>query len=80
LNDNVAGRRALSYLKQRGFSLETIDRFQLGYALKGWDNLLKFLSTKHVSPALAESAGLVIARKGKTGLMLMRRLSGSVVA
>jgi DNA primase len=67
LKDKVAGRRALSYLKQRGFSLETIDRFQLGYAPEGWDNLLKFLSSKQVSPALAETAGLVIARKGKSG-------------
>ena len=67
LNDNVAGRRALSYLKQRGFSPETIDRFQLGYAPKGWDHLLKYLSRKHLSPALAETAGLLIARKGKSG-------------
>ena len=67
LLDKVAGRRALSYLKHRGFSPDIIDRFKLGYAPKGWDNLLKFLSRKQISPTLAETAGLVIARKGKSG-------------
>lgn len=67
LNDNVAGQRALSYLKQRGYSPETIDRFKLGYAPKGWDNLLKYLSRKHISTNLAETAGLVIARKDRSG-------------
>lgn len=67
LVETVAGKRALSYLKGRGFSDEIIDRFHLGYAPRGWDNLLRFLSKKHISTALAETAGLVIARKDKSG-------------
>jgi DNA primase len=68
LNGTVAGKRALSYLKQRGFSREIVDRFNLGYAPKGWDNLMRFFAKKRISPSLLETAGLVVARKNSPGV------------
>lgn len=44
--------KAWVWLKQRGYSQETIKSFQLGYAPKG-NQLLKMLKEKEVSPALS---------------------------
>ena len=67
LNSHVAGQRARSYLNKRGFSGDTIERFNLGYALKGWDQLNRFFSKKRISGKLLETAGLVVARKDQRG-------------
>ncbi len=67
LIDTVAGKQALSYLNQRGFSRKIVDHFNLGYAPKGWDNLMRFFAKKHISPSLLETAGLVVARKNSPG-------------
>jgi len=67
LIDGVAGKRALSYLKKRGFSREIIDRFDLGFAPKGWDHLIRFFSKKRISPPRLETAGLVVAKKNHSG-------------
>ncbi len=56
-----------SYLKKRGFSAEIIDKFHLGYAPKGWDNLLNFFSKKGTSLALVEKSGLILPKKDKRG-------------
>jgi DNA primase len=68
LIEGLAGKQALSYLKKRGFSQEIIDRFNLGYAPKGWDNLLRYFSKKRISPVRVEKSGLVVKRKDKSGL------------
>ena len=65
LIDSVAGQRALSYLKERGFSQEIIDRFHLGYAPKGWENLLRNFTKARISSTLVEMSGLVVKRKDK---------------
>jgi DNA primase len=57
----------LSYLNERRFSREIVDRFNLGYAPKGWDNLLRFFTKKRISRSLLETAGLVVARKNSPG-------------
>jgi DNA primase len=67
LTETVAGQRALSYLNGRGFAGDIIDQFYLGYAPKGWDNLLRYSAKKGVSPSHLESAGLVAARKNSPG-------------
>ncbi len=67
INHQVAGE-ARSYLKKRGLTGETIDKFQIGFAPPSWDSLLKFLNKKGFAPEKLEKLGLVLARsKGKPG-------------
>ena len=61
------GINPLNYLKKRGFSQQIMDTFHLGYAPRGWDNLLNFLSKKGVPPALIEKSGLILPKKDKRG-------------
>jgi len=58
---------AREYLKGRGINLETVKKFQLGFAPNEWDALLKYLKTMGLSEELMLKAGLVIAREAKTG-------------
>jgi DNA primase len=58
---------ARDYLKSRGVDLETVKKFQLGFALNEWDALLKYLKSKGISEELISKAGLIIAREGKNG-------------
>ena len=57
---NTAG--PINYLLNRGIKLETIKEFHLGVATSGWDSLINFLKSKHVSLALMEQAGLVLPK------------------
>lgn len=63
--ESAAGARA--YLTRRGLTSETLAAFQLGYAPKGWDHLLKFMTRQRFAPSLLEKAGLVAARKEGSG-------------
>ena len=67
LGQGGAGRRAGDYLRQRGLTAETVERFELGYAPPGWDNLLRFLTGRRIQPVLMEKAGLVVARREANG-------------
>jgi DNA primase len=67
LSDSAAGKKALTYFKQRGMNQDTINGFKLGYAPGGWNNLLNFFKKKKVSAALIEKCGLVIPRKNENG-------------
>ncbi len=55
--------RARAYLDERGLNRETIDRFQVGYALDRWDALLNYLSDKGYSLADISEAGLIVERE-----------------
>ncbi|MGX6442783.1 DNA primase [Neobacillus sp. K501] len=57
------GQHALEYLLKRGFTRESIDKFQIGYSLNSWDFVYKFLSKRDFSPDLMEKAGLIIKRE-----------------
>ena len=61
------GRRALDYLRQRGFSPQTIKRFGLGFAPNEWDALLTAAQEEHLDPETLEKAGLVIERNDGSG-------------
>ncbi len=50
---------ALIYLKKRGFSEDTISKFELGFAPNGWDDALKYLKSKGYSEKDMERCGLV---------------------
>lgn len=58
---------ALDYLLRRGVTHQSIADFQLGYAPRGWDSLLGFMTRKKYSPMLLEKAGLIVARKDGSG-------------
>ncbi len=57
------GQKALEYLLERGFSTQSIEKFQIGYALDSWDFDYKFLISKKFQPELMEQAGLIIKRE-----------------
>ncbi len=67
LLDMNRGRRASTYLAERGMTPEIIKKFQLGYAPPGWENLGRYLNRKKVSFDLLKKAGLVIERKEGQG-------------
>ena len=57
------GQNALEYLLARGFSKQSIEKFQIGYALNSWEFDYKFLMNKQFHPKLLEKAGLIIKRE-----------------
>ncbi len=56
------GQHALEYLLERGFTKESIEKFQIGYSLSSWDFTLKLLTKKGFSIEVLEKAGLIIKR------------------
>ena len=67
LRSDKSGQAAMAYLNKRGLSSEIIDRFNIGYAPRGWDNLLNFFSKMGVSLARVEKSGLILPKKGGRG-------------
>ncbi|MGJ7921401.1 DNA primase [Neobacillus sp. LXY-4] len=57
------GQEALEYLLKRGFTNESIEKFQIGYALPSWDYTFKLLTKKGFSIDLLEKSGLIIKRE-----------------
>ncbi len=61
-----SGKHALEYLKKREINLDTIEKFGLGYAPEGWDNLLRAAQKEGISNKILISAGLIVENeKGK---------------
>ncbi len=54
----------LSYFKERGFTSETIKKFQLGYSPETWDAFTKEALTKGYKQEFLEAVGLTIPRDG----------------
>jgi DNA primase len=68
LTQSKAGAAALEYLHGRGFTDETIERFQLGWAPSGWDQMIKMLqSRRQVSQAELAEVGLTSQRSSGRG-------------
>ena len=67
LRNAISGKEAMAYLERRGLSSDLIDRFNVGYAPKGWDHLLNFFSKKGVPLARVERAGLILPKKDGRG-------------
>ena len=57
------GTPARAYFARRGIESDIIEKFKLGYAPTGWDNLLNYLQTKSISPRVAEQAGLIVRKQ-----------------
>lgn len=56
------GQHALDYLLNRGFTKETIDMFEIRYALDSWDFISKFMIKRGFDSALLEEAGLLVKK------------------
>ncbi|PWJ57636.1 DNA primase [Dyadobacter jejuensis] len=54
----------LSYFKERGFSKNILDKFELGYSLEQWDGFTKSALAKGYSADIIEKAGLLIHKEG----------------
>jgi len=59
----AAGSGALAYLRNRGITDETIDRFGLGYAPDAWDAVSGCLASHRVPVDIAVGSGLLIAKE-----------------
>jgi DNA primase len=67
LLNSTAGERARSYLARRGINQETINRFQLGYALDDWQALGIYLQERGYKREDLLAAGLIIEREDGSG-------------
>ncbi len=54
-----------TYFQERGFSDETIQAFDLGYALEAWDHLYKEALKKGYQKELLEEAGLIVVKEDR---------------
>jgi DNA primase len=62
------GEAAREYLRDRGFSDETVETFGLGYAPEGWDHLIRAARRDDIPLEALEKAGLVVPRNDGTGV------------
>ncbi len=63
------GATALAYLRERGFTDETIERYQLGWAPGGWDTMTRQLASKRqVAPGELVEVGLASPRQRGGGV------------
>jgi DNA primase len=56
----------LSYFRERGFSDNTIEKFELGYSLDEWNSFENEAKKKKYSLDLLEKAGLIVRKDEKT--------------
>ncbi|WP_085523337.1 DNA primase [Tuberibacillus sp. Marseille-P3662] len=63
LKESKYGNGAKTYLYDRGFTDESIEKFQLGYAVDAWETATEFLANRKVSLDQLEKAGLVSKRE-----------------
>lgn len=54
----------LSYFKERGFTPAIIEKFDLGYALDGWDHLLKAAKESGFQEDILLKSGLILQKEG----------------
>ena len=68
LTQSRTGASALEYLHHRGFTDETIQRFQLGWAPEGWDQMIRMLqSRRNVTLSELAEVGLTSQRSSGRG-------------
>ena len=65
LNTNQGKAIGLSYFKERGFTDETIKKFDLGYCLDEWDNFTNAALAKGYDLKYLASTGLTIVKENK---------------
>ncbi|MCG1037284.1 DNA primase [Polaribacter sargassicola] len=65
LNTNKGKAIGLSYFKERGFTDETIKKFDLGYCIDEWDNFTNAALAKGYDLKYLASTGLTIVKENK---------------
>lgn len=55
--------KILAYLRDRGLKDETIKEFRLGYAPRGWDNMIKFLTKRGYKKEEIAKTGLLVKKE-----------------
>lgn len=73
------GDVARKYLLGRGVNESLWEKFDLGFAPGGWENLAKFLGKKEFSPADISTAGLVVGREGRVGSSFYDRFRNRIM-
>ena len=63
LESEEGGSIGLSYFRERGFNDRTIEKFELGYALEGWENFSKEAISTGYNKDLLEKTGLVVKKE-----------------
>jgi DNA primase len=66
LNHEQGKSIGLPYLLERGISLPTIKKFELGFSLESWDGFTKAAKEKGFQDKFLEATGLTIFKEGKT--------------
>jgi len=82
VEDNQGKAIGLSYFKERGFTDETIKKFQLGYALNEWEAFTSEALNKGYNLKYLESTGLTIVKQdllSSTGTKQFDRFKGRVL-
>jgi DNA primase len=69
LRTHPARQSAIDELTRRGLALEAaaVQAFRVGYAPSAWEGLALHLKKQGISPAVAESVGLLVPRSNATG-------------
>lgn len=57
---SAEGKKALEYLKERGFSADALRDFRIGYAPGEWEGLQKYCAAKKIPAELLRKAGLSV--------------------
>lgn len=61
------GYKAMAYIKKRGLTEDTMEKFFLGYAPSSWDGFIKYARNKGIKIDTLEKIGLIIPRKDNKG-------------
>ncbi len=56
--------KARDYLKNRGINQDSIEKWRIGYAPAGWENVVNLAKKRNLDPNSVELAGLIIPREG----------------
>jgi DNA primase len=89
LVDSEEGKSiGLSYFRERGFNDRTIQKFELGYALEGWENFSKEAIQKGYNKELLEKTGLIVKKEDGSSydrfrgrvIFPVHNLTGKVIA
>lgn len=78
----------LSYFRERGFNDRTLEKFELGYALEGWEHFSKEAISKGYNKELLEKTGLVVKKEDGSSydrfrgrvIFPVHNLTGKVIA